>query len=163
MDTDLRIPVTSEQKQLILEATSEEPEGMAAWARAVLLHAARDRPARPPADVEREFRELADQWRAETKYLSNVTKKSIHPAYQRIIGMGEAVVPLILEELAQRPGDWFWALTAITRANPITEAVAGDVDAMTEAWQQWGRAAGYLNDSPTRTKPSSPTSERAGT
>jgi hypothetical protein len=40
MDTDLRIPVTSEQKQLIQDATADEPEGMAAWARAVLLSAA---------------------------------------------------------------------------------------------------------------------------
>ena len=41
MDTDLRIPVTSEQKALISEAIADEPEGMAAWARAVLLQAAR--------------------------------------------------------------------------------------------------------------------------
>lgn len=41
MDTSLRIPVTSEQKALIVEATSDEPEGMAAWARALLLDAAR--------------------------------------------------------------------------------------------------------------------------
>jgi hypothetical protein len=41
MDTDLRIPVTSEQKALIQTATRDEPEGMAAWARAVLLEAAR--------------------------------------------------------------------------------------------------------------------------
>ena len=43
MDTDLRIPLTSEQKQLIDEATRDEPEGKAAWARAILLAAARDR------------------------------------------------------------------------------------------------------------------------
>ena len=41
MDTDLRIPVTSEQKALIQQATADEAEGMAAWARAVLLDAAR--------------------------------------------------------------------------------------------------------------------------
>lgn len=41
MDKDLRIPVTSEQKALIVEATSDEPEGLAAWARAVLLDAAK--------------------------------------------------------------------------------------------------------------------------
>jgi hypothetical protein len=45
MDTDLRIPVTSEQKALIAEATRDEPEGMAAWARAVLLRAAQERVA----------------------------------------------------------------------------------------------------------------------
>ena len=46
MDTDLRVPMTSEQKQLISEATADEPEGKAAWARAILLRAARDRLAK---------------------------------------------------------------------------------------------------------------------
>lgn len=43
MDTDLRIPLTTEQKQVIVEATVDQPEGMAAWAREVLLKAARRR------------------------------------------------------------------------------------------------------------------------
>ena len=43
MDTDLRIPLTSEQKSLIDNATRDEPEGKAAWARAILLEAARKR------------------------------------------------------------------------------------------------------------------------
>jgi hypothetical protein len=41
MDTDLRIPLTNEQKTLIDEATADEPEGKAAWARAILLAAAK--------------------------------------------------------------------------------------------------------------------------
>jgi hypothetical protein len=41
MRTHLRIPVTDEQKGLIDQATADEPEGMAAWARAILLAAAR--------------------------------------------------------------------------------------------------------------------------
>jgi hypothetical protein len=41
MDTDLRIPVTGDQKRLISDATQDEPMGMAAWARAVLLDAAK--------------------------------------------------------------------------------------------------------------------------
>jgi hypothetical protein len=41
MDTDLRIPLTRVQKQIIEEAVSDEPSGMAAWARAVLLDAAK--------------------------------------------------------------------------------------------------------------------------
>lgn len=40
MDTDIRIPVTAEQKQEIADAVADEPGGMAAWARAVLLQAA---------------------------------------------------------------------------------------------------------------------------
>ncbi len=41
MDTDIRIPVTTEQKILLQEATRDEPSGMAAWARSILLSAAR--------------------------------------------------------------------------------------------------------------------------
>jgi len=49
MDTDLRIPMTTEQKQVVVQATADEPEGMAAWARAILLRAARDRLAKAAA------------------------------------------------------------------------------------------------------------------
>ena len=50
MDTSLRIPVTSEQKALITEATADEPEGMAAWVRAVALDAARRKLGRDKRD-----------------------------------------------------------------------------------------------------------------
>jgi hypothetical protein len=46
MDTDLRIPVTREQKAVVADATKDEPEGMAAWARRILLSAAQDKLAR---------------------------------------------------------------------------------------------------------------------
>jgi hypothetical protein len=46
MGTDLRIPVTEDQKRLIVEATSDEPSGMAAWARSVLLEAAEKKRAK---------------------------------------------------------------------------------------------------------------------
>ena len=42
MSTDLRIPVTAEQKALIIGAAENHPEGFAAWARAILLQAASD-------------------------------------------------------------------------------------------------------------------------
>jgi len=96
---------------------------------------------------EQRFKKLAKAWKSETELVSKVTKKVLHPAYQRIIGMGAPAIPLILKDLAENgPNDWFWALTAITDENPITEAIAGNMAAMTEAWLQWGRNAGYLND-----------------
>lgn len=57
--------------------------------------------------------------------------------------MGAGVVPLILYDLKTSRDDWFWALSAITGENPITEADAGNVPKMTEAWLRWGRAKGY--------------------
>jgi hypothetical protein len=115
------------------------------------------------SNIRQQFTQLADTWKQETAFQSNITKKAIHPAYQRIIGMGQAVVPLILEEFRRgKLDDWFWALTAITGENPITDDIAGNVESMAEAWLQWGRAKGYLNDSNQHMKPSSQTSERAG-
>ncbi|HVA51720.1 MAG TPA: hypothetical protein VNH11_35595 [Pirellulales bacterium] len=87
--------------------------------------------------VVEKFQALASAWKSETKVLSNVTKRATHPAYQKIIGMGPAVVPCILLDLAEQgPNDWFWALTAITGENPIGEEIAGNMKAMTEAWLQ---------------------------
>jgi hypothetical protein len=43
MKHDLRIPMTEDQKQMIVEATDDEPDGMAAWARGLLLEAARQK------------------------------------------------------------------------------------------------------------------------
>lgn len=112
--------------------------------------------------AEKRFAELSDRWKRETQFVSNITKKAIHPAYQQIIAMGFAAVPLMLRDLAENgPGDWFWALTTITGENPITEDIAGKMEAMTEAWLKWGVTKGFLSDSiPTkkRRSPDSPAS-----
>ncbi|WP_445241674.1 hypothetical protein [Microcoleus vaginatus] len=49
-------------------------------------------------ELEAEFKKFAEEWRVETGMLSLVTQKSMHPAYQRIIGMGQPVIPLILRD-----------------------------------------------------------------
>ena len=107
---------------------------------------------------ERRFTRFATAWKAETELISKVTARILHPAYQKIIGMGEAAIPFILKDLSENgPDDWFWALTAITDENPITEAIVGDMHAMTEAWLQWGTKAGYLDDSQRPSNGTSPT------
>jgi hypothetical protein len=95
--------------------------------------------------TECRFRHLAELWKRETVYLSNVVKKAMHPAYQGIIGLGEPAVPLILEDLKRDAADWFWALNAITGENPVQESSAGNVDAMAEAWLRWGRERGLIS------------------
>jgi hypothetical protein len=92
------------------------------------------------------FAALADQWRRETGLHSSISKKVNHPAYQKIIKMGEAVLPYIFAELHERPGHWFAALEAITGASPVKSANATDMRGATEAWLQWGRKNGYVQD-----------------
>ncbi len=66
--------------------------------------------------IEQRFARLAAQWHKETWHLSSATRMAEHPAYQEIISLGEAVVPLLLRELAREPDHWFSALKAITGA-----------------------------------------------
>jgi hypothetical protein len=96
------------------------------------------------SELEQAFSELAEGWRQEIAIYSSVSKKALHPAYQRIIGMGPAAIPLILRELERRPEHWFWALTAITGVDPVPPEDAGNVRKMADAWLALGREQGYL-------------------
>ena len=97
--------------------------------------------ANPGGQALRErFDELADEWVQETRFQSSATEIAIHPAYQQIIGMGPAVLPLILDRLAQRTEHWFWALAAISGEDPVDPMDAGQVEAMAESWLRWGRS-----------------------
>ena len=94
--------------------------------------------------IEEEFARLASSWREEMSFASSATAISMHSAYQQIIGLGEDAVPLILHEIEMSgPDHWFWALSAITRENPITAEIAGNLTKMSEAWLEWGRRRGY--------------------
>ena len=89
------------------------------------------------------FTELAKQWKTETALLSNMAKKTSHPAYQRIICMGEPAVPLMLKELEKSPTHWFIALRTITGDNPVKPENRGRILLMAQDWLKWGYAHGY--------------------
>jgi hypothetical protein len=101
-------------------------------------------PARVKDEVRERFRQLAAQWKAESLYLSNSTKMAMLKPYQRIIGMGPVVVPLILEELQREPDHWFWALEAITQEDPVPPEARGKVGEMADAWIAWGKQQGSI-------------------
>lgn len=89
------------------------------------------------------FERLRDQWKQTRGPLSSTTELVTQPPYQEIIGMGEKVVPLILDELRSELDHWFWALKAVTGEDPVPPADRGDLEAMAEAWLNWGRRRGY--------------------
>ena len=93
--------------------------------------------------IEQKFIRLRDEWKSQRSPVSSPTKLLMHPAYQTIIGMGADVVPLLLRELETSIDNWFWALRAITEAEPVAEADRGDGAAMARVWLQWGRDQGY--------------------
>ena len=103
-------------------------------------------------ELEATFNALADKWIKETAYHSNDYFIVNHPAYQQIIEMGEAALPLIFREL-EKEGTavhWPYALNAVTGADPTPPPrqlpagfVALDIKAIHQAWLQWGQEQGY--------------------
>ena len=91
------------------------------------------------------FNRLARQWRTETAAHSSLAKKVMHPAYQRIIGMGPGVITLILREMKVKPGHWFWALDALTQGQePANAKNCKTLGELTQAWLKWGEDKGIL-------------------
>jgi hypothetical protein len=95
-------------------------------------------------DARERFRQLAAQWKEQSRHMSNAAQMAMLKPYQQIIGMGEAVVPLILEELQREPDQWFWALEAIAQENPVPPESAGKVRQAADAWLAWGKREGYM-------------------
>lgn len=100
--------------------------------------------SRDRMDSERLFEMLAQQWLRDTAFTSSATRMAQHPAYQQIIGMGEKALGPLFRELARRPDHWFWALTAITGADPVPRSARGNVELMAAAWLAWGRNRRYV-------------------
>ena len=100
-------------------------------------------PTGPPETVEERFRRLEATWFDQIGYSSSPDEICGHWAFQEIIRMGDAVVPLMLRDLEERPRLWVWALPEITRADPVPETDAGQIRKMSEAWLRWGKEHGY--------------------
>ncbi len=93
----------------------------------------------------RRFQELVSEWRTATAFSSRPMDLFMHPSYQKIIGMGPPVLPLILERLTHHLELWFWALEMIADQNPAAEGEPGDIEAMRTAWLRWGEAQGLIS------------------
>jgi hypothetical protein len=91
---------------------------------------------------EERFRQLEATWMAEVGHHSSTTKLERHPAFRQIVGLGQAVVPFMLQDLEKQPRLWVWALPEITGADPVPVADRGNIAKMSEAWLRWARAYG---------------------
>jgi len=94
-------------------------------------------------ELEPLFHRLANEWRAGRSHSSTVADMAMEMPYQQIIGLGDDAVPFLLAELERQPDHWFWALHAITRADPVPQEHRGNVARMAQAWIDWGRQQGY--------------------
>ena len=90
-------------------------------------------------ELEREFRQLTDQWYEETRFLSSTSEIVSKETYYQIVALGKRVIPLILRELQERNGHWFLALRALTKDDPVGPQDRGNMRRMTQAWLDWGK------------------------
>lgn len=90
------------------------------------------------------FNRLARQWRDDTQWLSSTTEIAMHPAYQAIIGMGPEALPMIVEDLLENSGHWYWALKAISNEDPVPPSDRGAIKRMKTAWLRWAEQKGIV-------------------
>lgn len=94
--------------------------------------------------VLQRFDALANEWYSESQFMSSVDDMVSLPSYREIIAMGAIAIPLILNELQRRADHWFYALGAITGAEPVPPEHKGRVKLMAVDWIAWGKTQGYI-------------------
>jgi hypothetical protein len=112
----------------------------------VFLFDAQRLPSCSVASDDAVFQALVQRWHKERGASSSITQIAMCRSYQRIIGMGDKAIPLILRDLAQnadQPDHWFWALQMLTGIDPVADEDRGDMRAMAATWLEWGKLSGY--------------------
>lgn len=95
--------------------------------------------------LQKEFCGLVEKWKKETFSISSLTKIYAHPSYQRIIAMGTEGLPLVLNELKDNGGRWFYALKFMSgKAGEDVALGATDYDDARAAWLGWGYRHNYI-------------------
>ena len=92
------------------------------------------------------FKRLVNEWQEQRGAMSSITEAVLCPAYQSIIGMGPDAVRFILSQLLDErdePDQWFWALKAITGADPVRAEDRGNFVKMADSWLEWAKNEGY--------------------
>jgi hypothetical protein len=102
-------------------------------------------PATPAVEgVEQRASRLLQTWRDQTAFVSSSTQLTGHPAYQELMTLGPAVLPLLFRDLAQTgDGHLSKALAALTGADPVPAEDRGAVRKVADAWLRWARENGY--------------------
>lgn len=98
----------------------------------------------PPLSLVTRFHSLAEEWKADTWFMSAPSAPVKHPAYRAIVALGPAVISLILADLAIAPEPWFAALEELTGTDPVPVADRCRPQAAADHWLAWGRAQGLV-------------------
>ena len=101
-------------------------------------------PMQASETLDEKFQRFASTRHQAVAHHSSSSIRYGHLAYQAIIKLGPAVVPLLLRDLEKTGRHWFVALATLTLADPVPADQSGNIAKMKEAWLQWGHEQGYL-------------------
>jgi hypothetical protein len=95
-------------------------------------------------ELEQKFNRLAEQWRQKTMFMSRAADITADFTYYQIVGLGPAIIPLILRQVQGGEGHWFLALRALTGDDPVKAEEAGHLAKMAQSWIEWGKRRGLI-------------------
>ena len=84
------------------------------------------------------------EWMDAVAVVSDSSQMVSHPAYLRIVALGDAAIPCILRSIRKKPSLLAWALFDITKVNPVRPADYGKIDKITKARLKWGKKNKYI-------------------
>lgn len=101
-------------------------------------------------DVERhKFSDLADKWESETRHISRSSIAMAHPAFLRMIAMGQVALPLALKRLSENGSPyWLDLLRVLSPIDPSDSVQSADLADLKRAWLDWGAKQGLVSRRP---------------
>ena len=118
----------------------EEPMPLELIARMVKFKAEEARAKGHKQELKERFDFYNSIWKSETSFSSSIAEITNNSAYRSIIGLGQEVVPFIIDDLKATDNHWFYALEVLTGQNPIKENHKGIVPLMKDDWMEWAKA-----------------------
>jgi hypothetical protein len=88
------------------------------------------------SDMAITFSDLFSKWKQETSFISS-SKMFDNLNYQKIIALGEKVLPELINKLDGSSTLLFFALYKITGKNPVKPENYGNISEMTKDWKNW--------------------------
>lgn len=82
--------------------------------------------------LKHKFLEYLSKWESETIFLSSVNQIVDHKDFQGIVNLGKNVVPLIVDQLEQKPSCLVWALNFIYK-----KTISNQTITIEEASRRW--------------------------
>ena len=88
------------------------------------------------------FYAVLRRWESETAFSSNPLEITNHPSFAALVQNAELVVPLIIDQLRQKPSKLVWVLDDAFQEQPYSDDAIGDFQQMADAWITWAERNG---------------------